>query len=177
MPRKEEAAESDSNATLCDTCAARRWRSHSCALDARPPPTVPRTARCTHHTKTGKTSNKANAHTNTERVWVGGGSATVRHLRVCLSLSVCMCVCARMRMCTFACHQHSLTHSVIFVCAFTSDDSLYCKAAVFCVLCAPGSPWNSRWRSCIERTRVASAAPWSSYRTANKLKSSETVFC
>ena len=37
---------------------------------------------------------------------------------------------------------------------------------VVCVLCAPGSPWRSRWRSCIERTRVASAAPWSSYRTA-----------
>jgi hypothetical protein len=37
---------------------------------------------------------------------------------------------------------------------------------VFCVLCAPGSPWSSRRRSCIERTRVASAAPWSSYCTA-----------
>jgi hypothetical protein len=35
-----------------------------------------------------------------------------------------------------------------------------------CVLCAPGSPWNSRWRSCIENTRVACAAPWSSYCTA-----------
>jgi hypothetical protein len=35
-----------------------------------------------------------------------------------------------------------------------------------CVLCAPGSPWSSRRRSCIERTRVASAAPWSSYCTA-----------
>ena len=35
----------------------------------------------------------------------------------------------------------------------------------FCVVCAPGSPWNSGWRSCIERTRVASAATWSSYRT------------
>jgi hypothetical protein len=33
--------------------AARRWRSHSCALDARPPPNVPRTARCTHHTENG----------------------------------------------------------------------------------------------------------------------------
>ena len=27
------------------------------------------------------------------------------------------------------------------------------------MLCAPGSPWNSRRRSCIERTRAASAAP------------------
>ena len=40
------------------------------------------------------------------------------------------------------------------------------RPPVFYVLCAPGSPWSSRWRSCIERTRVASAAPWSSYRTA-----------
>jgi len=36
----------------------------------------------------------------------------------------------------------------------------------FCVLCAPGTPWSSRWRSCIEHTRVASAAPWSNSRTA-----------
>ena len=34
------------------------------------------------------------------------------------------------------------------------------------MLCAPGSPWSSRRLSYIERTRVASAAPWSSYRTA-----------
>ena len=34
------------------------------------------------------------------------------------------------------------------------------------MLCGPGSPWSSRRRSCIERTRVASAAPWSSYCTA-----------
>jgi hypothetical protein len=33
-------------------------------------------------------------------------------------------------------------------------------------LCAPGSPWSSRWRSCIERTRVVSAESWSSYRIA-----------
>jgi hypothetical protein len=46
-------AESDSsNATLCDNCPS-RCRSHSCALDARPPPTVPRTARCTQHTENG----------------------------------------------------------------------------------------------------------------------------
>jgi hypothetical protein len=36
-----------------------------------------------------------------------------------------------------------------------------------CVQCAtPGSAWSNRLRSCIERTRVASAAPWSNYRTA-----------
>jgi hypothetical protein len=36
----------------------------------------------------------------------------------------------------------------------------------FGVLCSPGSPLEERWRSCIERTRAASAAPGSSYRTA-----------
>ena len=40
-----------------------------------------------------------------------------------------------------------------------------CPVLVWC--CAPGSPWSSRWRSCIEHTRVASAAPWSSYRTVS----------
>ena len=59
-----------SNATLAIT-AARRCRSHSCALDARPPPTVPRTARWnTAHRKRGGLAIKAvidysNAHTNT----------------------------------------------------------------------------------------------------------------
>ena len=37
----------------CAATAPRRCRSHSCALDARPPPTVPRTARCTQHTEHG----------------------------------------------------------------------------------------------------------------------------
>ena len=83
------------------------------------------------------------------------------HLRVCLSVCVChtMCVYTRVRMCTGVRHIQSLTHSFIFVfvCA---------RHPVFCEMCAPGSPWNNRWRSCIGRTRVASAAPCSSYRTA-----------
>jgi hypothetical protein len=41
-------AESDSATTAPRCC-----RSHSCAFDARPPPTAPRTARCTMHTENG----------------------------------------------------------------------------------------------------------------------------
>ena len=62
---------------------------------------------------------------------------------------------------------HRITHSVttfVFVCACYSLCSK--GRPVFCVLCAPGSPWNSMWLSCTERTRVASPATCSSYRTA-----------
>ena len=58
IPRtKDSAAEFESsNATLAIT-AARRYRSHSCALDARQPP-VPRTARCTLHNENGEERRK-----------------------------------------------------------------------------------------------------------------------
>jgi hypothetical protein len=86
----------------------------------------------------------------------------VRHLRVCL----CMCVCV--------CTSHTLTHSFSYI-RFCFHDSLVQpllqgrpQSARF--LCAPGSPWSSRWRSCIERTRVASAAtPISVLPTVNSV--------
>ena len=95
-----------------------------------------------------------------------GEVATVRHLRVVMSLCVaCACACAHV----YVTYTHSLQVSHIrFFVRLSSRDILTVGRPVFCVLpvCAPGSPWNSRRRSCIERTRVASAAPWSMYRTA-----------
>ena len=75
----------------------------------------------------------------------------MRHLRMCLS------VCGPAHV--HVCHIHSLSHIRLCVCVSLVDDSLYCKAAApfLCAVCT----WQSveqRWRPCIERTRVASAA-------------------
>jgi hypothetical protein len=59
-----------------------------------------------------------------------------------------------------------LSHSCLCVRLSSRWQPILQGRPVFCVLCAPGSPWNSRRRSCIERTQVASASPWSSYHTA-----------
>ena len=66
--------------------------------------------------------------------WVG--RATMRHLRLCLSLRVCMRARASVRMCTCVRHLLSLIQShsclcAVLVCAHTSTaiGSLNCKAA------------------------------------------------
>jgi hypothetical protein len=100
-----------------------------------------------------------------------GGRATVRHLRVFVSMYVYVCV----RACACAhvyvpCVRYILSllqsHACLCVHLTSRRQPLFQGRPDCCVLCAPGSPWNSRWQSCIERTRVASAAPLSSYRTA-----------
>jgi hypothetical protein len=70
-------------------------------------------------------------------------------------------VCVRVHEHVHTCTSHTLTHSFVVVCAFHEIDAcLYSKAAPFSFCCVtPGSPWSSMGRSCIERTRVASAAP------------------
>jgi hypothetical protein len=71
-------------------------------------------------------------------------------------------------MCTCVTYTHSLSHIRVFLCVSLVDDSLHCKAAapLLCAVCT----WQSleqRWRPCIERTRVASAAPYRCRRNAS----------
>jgi hypothetical protein len=79
-----------------------------------------------------------------------------------------MCVRASVRAHMHVCTSHTLTHSLSCFCVrFTSRrESLFQYHPFFGVLCAPGSPWSSRWRSCIEHKRISFSAPCSSCRTA-----------
>ena len=91
-----------------------------------------------------------------------GGRATVRHLHVCVRARACAYALV------YVTYTHSLiqSHSCLCVRFTCQRESVFQCHPFFGVLCAPGSAWNSRWRSCIERTRVASPAPFNSYGTA-----------
>jgi hypothetical protein len=76
----------------------------------------------------------------------------VRHLCVCVCVRARACACAHV----YVMYTHSLIQSHSCLCMrFTKSMTVFIARPPRFVLCTADSDWNSGWKSCIERTRVA----------------------